>query len=98
MDMAPAQLIFTPILYPVVTSMGVDPVHFGVIMIYNLSMGIVTPPVGTVLFVSCGITGEKITNVIKPLLPIFLVQFIGLLLVTYFPVISLAMPRFFGLM
>lgn len=98
MDMAPAQLIFTPILYPVVTAMGVDPVHFGVIMIYNLSMGIVTPPVGTVLFVSCGITGEKITNVIKPLLPIFLVQFIGLLLVTYFPVISLALPRMFGLM
>nr|PMH81378.1 hypothetical protein BCU58_21410 [Vibrio sp. 10N.286.48.B7] len=98
MDMAPAQLIFTPILYPVVTAMGVDPVHFGVIMIYNLSMGIVTPPVGTVLFVSCGITGEKITNVIRPLLPIFLVQFIGLLLVTYFPVISLALPRMFGLM
>ncbi|WED29774.1 TRAP transporter large permease subunit [Vibrio sp. DW001] len=97
MDMAPAQLIFTPILYPVVTEMGVDPVHFGIIMIYNLSMGIVTPPVGTVLFVSCGISGEKITNVIRPLLPIFLVQFIGLLLVTYFPIISLGLPRFFGL-
>ena len=97
MDMAPAQLIFTPILYPVVTGLGVDPVHFGVIMIYNLSMGIVTPPVGTVLYVSCGISGEKITNVIKPLLPIFLVQFIGLLLVTYLPIISLGLPRFFGL-
>ncbi|MGR5143924.1 TRAP transporter large permease subunit [Photobacterium sp. DNB23_23_1] len=97
MDMAPAQLIFTPILYPVVTSLGVDPVHFGIIMIYNLSMGIVTPPVGTVLFVSCGISGEKITNVIKPLLPIFFVQFIGLLLVTYVPMLSLGLPKFFGL-
>ncbi|MEI6897374.1 MAG: TRAP transporter large permease subunit [Psychromonas sp.] len=97
MDMAPAQLIFTPILYPVVTQMGVDPVHFGIIMIYNLSMGIVTPPVGTVLFVSCGVSGEKITNVIRPLLPIFLVQFIGLLLVTYIPVITLGLPRLFGL-
>ncbi len=97
MDMAPAQLIFTPILYPVVTSLGVDPVHFGIIMIYNLSMGIVTPPVGTVLFVSCGVSGEKITNVIKPLLPIFFVQFIGLLLVTYVPMLSLGLPKFFGL-
>nr|WP_241033831.1 TRAP transporter large permease [Vibrio maerlii] len=97
MDMSPALLIFTPILYPIVTGLGVDPVHFGVIMVYNLSMGVVTPPVGTVLFVSCGITGEKITSVIKPLLPIFLVQIIGLILITYFPVLSLALPRFFGL-
>ncbi|UJF17633.1 TRAP transporter large permease [Vibrio sp. SS-MA-C1-2] len=97
MDMSPALLIFTPILYPIVTGLGVDPVHFGVIMVYNLSMGVVTPPVGTVLFVSCGISGEKITKVIKPLLPIFLVQIIGLLLITYFPVLSLALPQFFGL-
>ncbi|MCG9623244.1 TRAP transporter large permease subunit [Vibrio mediterranei] len=97
MDMSPALLIFTPILYPIVTGLGVDPVHFGVIMVYNLSMGVVTPPVGTVLFVSCGITGEKITSVIKPLLPIFLVQIIGLMLITYFPVLSLALPRIFGL-
>jgi tripartite ATP-independent transporter DctM subunit len=97
MDMSPAVLIFTPILYPVVTGLGVDPVHFGIILVYNLSMGIVTPPVGTVLFVSCNISGEKITNVIKPLLPIFLIQFIGLMLVTYLPFLSLALPRFFGL-
>ena len=98
MDMSPALLIFTPILFPIVTSMGVDPVHFGVIMVYNLSMGVVTPPVGTVLFVSCSISGQKITSVIKPLLPIFLVQFIGLVLVTYLPELSLWLPKFFGLM
>ncbi len=75
-----------------------DPITvFGVILVYNLSMGIVTPPVGTVLFVSCNISGEKITNVIKPLLPIFLIQFIGLMLVTYLPFLSLALPKFFGL-
>ncbi len=98
MDMSPALLIFTPILYPIVTQLGVDPVHFGVIMVYNLSMGVVTPPVGTVLFVSCSISDQKITKVIKPLLPIFFVQFIGLLLITYIPELSLWLPRIFGLM
>lgn len=97
MDMTPALLVFTPILYPVVTAMGVDPVHFGVIMIYNLSMGVVTPPVGTVLFVSCSITGESIARILKPLLPIFLLQLVGLMLVTYLPAISLILPRLFGL-
>ncbi|AJY48010.1 membrane protein [Martelella endophytica] len=98
MDMSPAMLIFTPILFPVVTDLGVDPVHFGVIIVYNLCMGIVTPPVGTVLFISASITGEKITRVIPPLLPIFTVQFIGLLVVTYLPAFSLALPRLFGVM
>lgn len=98
MDMSPAMLIFTPILYPVVTQLGVDPVHFGIILVYNLAMGVVTPPVGTVLFVSCSISGEKITRVIKPLLPIFLMQILGLLLVTFLPAISLALPRLLGVL
>ncbi|MGF1720476.1 TRAP transporter large permease [Vibrio kyushuensis] len=97
MDMTPAMLIFTPIFYPVVTALGMSPVHFGVLMTYNLAIGIVTPPVGTVLFVSCSITGEKITRVIKPLLPIFLLQVIGLLLITYFPFLTLYLPSLFGL-
>lgn len=97
MDMAPAMLIFTPIFYPIVTELGVDPVHFGIIMVYNLAMGIVTPPVGTVLFVACAISGEKIGAVTRPLLPIFALQIAGLLLITYVPAISLAIPRFFGL-
>ncbi len=98
MDMSPAMLIFTPILYPVVTELGIDPVHFGIILVYNLALGIVTPPVGTVLFVSCSITGEKITTVIRPLLPIFAVQVAGLLIVTFVPAIALALPRMLGLM
>ncbi|PLW77691.1 C4-dicarboxylate ABC transporter [Cohaesibacter celericrescens] len=96
MDMAPAQLIFTPIFFPVVMELGVDPVHFGIIMVYNLSMGVVTPPVGTVLFVSCSVSGEKITKVIRPLLPIFSVQIAGLLLITFIPALSLTLPRLFG--
>lgn len=97
MDMSPAMLIFTPIFFPVVTSLGVDPVHFGIIIVYTLSLGLVTPPVGTVLFVACSISGEKITALMKPLLPIFLFQMIGLLLIVFFPSISLALPRLFGL-
>ncbi|MCV6824559.1 MULTISPECIES: TRAP transporter large permease subunit [Halocynthiibacter] len=97
MDMSPAMLIFTPIFYPIVTELGVDPVHFGVILIYNLALGLVTPPVGTVLFVSCSISGEPISKVIGPLLPIFALQAAGLLLITFVPAISLALPTLFGL-
>lgn len=97
MDMSPAMLIFTPIFYPVVTALGVDPVHFGVILVYTLSMGLVTPPVGTVLFVACSISGEKITNVLGPLMPIFSLQILGLLLIIFIPGISLAIPDFFDL-
>jgi len=97
MDMSPAMLIFTPIFYPVVVNLGVDPVHFGIILVYALALGVVTPPVGTVLFVSCSISKEKITDVIKPLFPIFGLQLIGLLLITFFPAISLTLPKLFGL-
>lgn len=98
MDMSPAMLIFTPILYPVVTQLGVDPVHFGIVLVYALAMGVVTPPVGTVLFVSCAISGEKITRILGPLIPIFIMQIIGLILVTFVPAISLALPKALGLM
>jgi len=97
MDMAPAMLIFTPIFLPVVVNLGVDPVHFGIVLVYALALGVVTPPVGTVLFVACSISGQTITSVIKPLLPIFAFQLLGLLLITFFPWISLALPQLFGL-
>lgn len=96
MDMTPALLIFTPIFYPIVTELGVDPVHFGMILIYNLCMGVVTPPVGTVLFVACGVSGVPLSRVIRPLLPIFGLQIFGLLLVTYIPALSLFLPNLFG--
>ncbi len=96
MDMTPAVLIFTPIFLPIVTDMGIDPIHFGVIMILNLCIGLCTPPVGSVLFVGCSVAGLNIQKVIKPLLPLFLVMVFVLILITYIPDLSLMVPRWFG--
>ena len=96
MDMTPAVLIFTPIFLPIVTAMGVDPIHFGIIMVLNLSVGLCTPPVGSVLFIGCSVAGLSIDRVVRPLLPMFVAMVIALLLVTYLPEISLWLPRQFG--
>jgi tripartite ATP-independent transporter DctM subunit len=96
MDMTPAVLIFTPIFLPIVTALGIDPVHFGIIMVLNLSIGLCTPPVGSVLFVGVGVARTTIPKVIKPLLPLFLVMIFALLLVTYIPELSLWLPRLFN--
>lgn len=95
MDITPAILIFTPIFLPVVMRLGVSPIHFGLIMIMNLCIGLCTPPVGSVLFVGCGIAGTRIGQVIRPLMPLFLTMLISLLLVTYIPEISLFLPKLF---
>lgn len=97
MDMTPAVLIFTPIFLPVVTSLGMDPIHFGIIMIMNLCIGLCTPPVGSVLFVGCSVADLKIQQVIRPLLPLFLVMIGVLLLITYFPELTLWLPKTFDL-
>lgn len=96
MDMTPAVLIFTPIFLPVVTAMGIDPIHFGIIMVLNLSIGLCTPPVGSVLFVGCGIANTSITKVLKPLLPLFVAMIVSLVIVTYFEQLSLWLPALFG--
>ena len=96
MDMTPAVLIFTPIFLPIVSAMGVDPTHFGIIMVLNLSVGLCTPPVGSVLFIGCSVANIKIDKVIKPLLPMFLAMILVLLMVTYIPQISLWLPQTFG--
>jgi tripartite ATP-independent transporter DctM subunit len=96
MDMTPAVLIFTPIFLPVVMQLGVNPIHFGIIMVLNLSIGLCTPPVGSVLFIGCGIAGTTIARVIRPLLPLFIAMLVALLLVTFIPDISLFLPRLFG--
>lgn len=93
MDMTPALLIFTPIFLPVVTDLGMDPVHFGVMMTFNLCIGICTPPVGSALFVGCSVGGVKIGDVIKPMLPFYAVLVGLLLVVTYVPEISLFLPQ-----
>jgi len=97
MDMTPAVLIFTPIFLPVVMKLGLDPVHFGIIMILNLCIGLCTPPVGSVLFVGVGIANTTIEKVIKPLLPLFVVMIIALFLITYIPQLSLWLPGLFDL-
>ena len=96
MDMAPLILILTPILLPVVQGMGVDPVHFGMIMMVNLGMGLITPPVGSVLFVGSAVAKLPIETVTKALYPFFGALFLVLMAVTYIPGISLWLPRVFG--
>ncbi|MEP1141196.1 MAG: TRAP transporter large permease [Balneola sp.] len=95
-DITPAILIFTPIFLPVAMELGIDPVHFGIIIVFNLTVGLCTPPVGTVLFVGCSVANVPITKVIKPMLPLFIVMLISLLLITFVPEISLFLPRLFG--
>nr|WP_299167380.1 TRAP transporter large permease subunit [uncultured Allomuricauda sp.] len=97
MDMTPAVLIFTPIFLPVVTKLGIDPVHFGVIMILNLCIGLCTPPVGSVLFVGVGVAKTSIQKVIKPLIPLFLAMIVALFLITYIPQLTLWLPSLFDL-
>ncbi|MDF1585061.1 TRAP transporter large permease [Marinimicrococcus flavescens] len=92
MDMAPLILICTPILLPVVKSLGVDPVHFGIVMLLNLGIGLVTPPVGTTLFVGCAIGKVRIEEVTRALWPFWLTMFVVLMLVTYVPALSLWIP------
>ncbi|MEZ4810092.1 MAG: TRAP transporter large permease [Allomuricauda sp.] len=96
MDMTPAVLIFTPIFLPVVTAMGIDPVHFGIIMVLNLCIGLCTPPVGSVLFIGVGVARTSIQKVIRPLLPLFLAMIFALIVVSVFPELSLWLPRLFG--
>ncbi|MBS3995087.1 MAG: TRAP transporter large permease [Alkaliphilus sp.] len=97
MDLTPAVLIFTPIFLPIATNLGMHPVHFGIILVFNLCIGIMTPPVGSVLFVGCGIAEVSIEKAIKPLLPFFAALIIVLFFITYIPAISLFLPRMFGL-
>lgn len=96
MDMTPAILIFTPIFLPVVTAMGIDPLHFGILMVLNLCIGLCTPPVGTVLFVGCGVAKVSIADIVKPLLPLYVAMVVALLLVTFIPAITLWLPRALG--
>ncbi|MBU2886712.1 TRAP transporter large permease [Gilvimarinus agarilyticus] len=92
LDMTPAVLIFTPIFLPVVEALGISPIHFGIIMILNLSIGLCTPPVGSVLFVGCSIGKTSLARVIPPLLPLYLAMFIALLIIICLPSLSTWLP------
>jgi tripartite ATP-independent transporter DctM subunit len=95
LDLTPAMIIFVPVLAPIAFMMGVDPIHFGAIVVVNLGIGLFTPPVGASLFVCCSIAKIKMNDVIKGFIPFYVAMFMVLMLVTYFPVISLWLPSLF---
>lgn len=97
MDMTPAVLIFTPIFLPIVEKLGISPLHFGIMMVMNLCIGLCTPPVGSVLFVGCSVAKTSIGKLVRPLMPMYLAMFMALLLVVFIPEISEFLPRYFGL-
>jgi TRAP-type C4-dicarboxylate transport system permease large subunit len=92
MDMTPAVLIFTPIFLPVVSALGMHPVHFGIMLVANLCIGLCTPPVGTCLFIGCGVGQTTIAKVTKTMLPFFGAMVAALLVITYVPQVSLWLP------
>lgn len=97
MDMAPIILILTPVLLPVTNSLGIDPVHFGMIMMVNLGIGLITPPVGSVLFVASAVSKQKIETVVRAMLPFYAMLLIVLGMITYIPAISLWLPGVLGM-
>ncbi|MDF2543937.1 MAG: transporter large permease [Herbinix sp.] len=97
MDPTPAVLIFTPIFLPICTSFGMHPVHFGIMIVFNLCIGTITPPVGPILFTGCKVANIKIEAVFKTLIPYFAITIVLLLLVTYVPALSMMVPNMLGL-
>ena len=97
LDLTPAVLIFTPIFLPIATSIGMSPVHFGLMLILNMGIGSVTPPVGSCLFVGCGVADVKIEGVTKYIIPIFVAMVVSLFLITFIPQIPLSLPYWTGL-
>jgi tripartite ATP-independent transporter DctM subunit len=97
MDPTPAILIFTPILLPICRSFGMDPVQFGIVITMNMCIGCITPPVGTIMFTGVKVGKVTIESVVKKMMPFFICTFIGVLLVTYIPAISLWLPTALGL-
>lgn len=98
MDMAPLILIMTPILLPVATDLGMSPVQFGIMLLLNLSIGLITPPVGNVLFVGCAIGGISIEKMARALIPFYIPMLVVLLLITFIPALVLTLPRALGAM
>ncbi|MFV0575930.1 MAG: TRAP transporter large permease [Vibrio sp.] len=98
MDIGPAILIFTPILLPIVKQVGVDPVHFGILMVFNLAIGTITPPVGSGLYVGASVGKVKVEDVVKPLVPFYIAIFVVLILITYLPNLTLFLPKLLGVM
>jgi C4-dicarboxylate transporter, DctM subunit len=97
MDALPAIIVLMPIFLPVGVSLGMEPVHLGILIAANVGIGMITPPVGICLFVACGVSDVKIGNVVKPLFPFLLFLIITLIIITVYPQITLFLPRLFGI-
>lgn len=95
MDMSPLIVITTPIFLPVAKAFGIDPVHFGVILVLNLGIGLCTPPVGSVLFVGCAVGKISVWDTVRTIGPFYLAAFATLMLTTYIPALSLMLPQLF---
>ena len=98
MDMTPAVLIFTPIFLPVARQLGMSDIQFGIMMIANLCIGLCTPPVGSCLFLGCGIGKTSLANVTKPMIPFFIAMIVAVLLITFIPALSMWLPGIAGLL
>jgi tripartite ATP-independent transporter DctM subunit len=96
MDMAPIILISTPILLPIATSIGIDPIQYGIMLVLNCGIGLLTPPVGAVLFIGSAIAEEPMEKVVKAQLPFYVMMIIALILITFVPAISLVIPNLLG--
>jgi len=97
MDIGPAILIFTPILLPIALKIGVDPVHFGILMVYNLSIGTITPPVGSGLYVGASVANEKVERILPSLMPFYGIIVLVLILIALVPEVTLFLPRLMDL-
>lgn len=96
MDITPAVLIFAPIFLPVVESFGMHPIHFGIMMVFNLGIGNITPPVGSALFAGCSVANIDIEDMMKPVIPYYIALFIALMVVAYVPWLSMVIPEMVG--
>ena len=98
LDAGPAILIFAPILAPIMIGVGVDPVHFGVVMCANLSIGLATPPMGLVLFVASGVSGVPLQQISKAIIPFLMIEFLVIFIISFFPSLVIGLPQLLGVM
>ena len=96
LDAGPAVLVLGPLLAPMFIEMGIDPMHFAVVMCVNVTVGLATPPMGLVLFVSASVSGQRVETIARDMLPFLAVEILVIFLITYFPSLSLTLPRWLG--
>jgi TRAP-type C4-dicarboxylate transport system permease large subunit len=91
-----AMLVLVPIMHPIAVSMGVDPTHFGILVVFNLMIGLITPPMGLCLFVADAVANVGLGALVRKIIPMFFVELIVLIIITFFPVAVIGLPRWLG--